>query len=222
MVMLVEILFLLLIIIIVLLFLLFLKSWHLHITLKNDDLVYDFIINIKFLIVKIIFELIKDSKVLKIQLSLFSKTINIIKIDLNKKRSKDDLDTEQVNEDVEKSNTFSKLIHLYPLLVDAKDELMHIIVLITKMITFTDSYAIINLGLSDNNLTIKFCTLLWSLTAPLYPLGFKLLLTPEINQLTFKSDINIKFDIKLFNLLKITYMILKTGKLRKIVNFIRE
>lgn len=221
MVMFIEILSLLLIIIVVLFSLLFLKSWYVHLIFKNDDLHHEFFIQINFLIFQIIFELTEDPRILDLQLKIFSKTLNIKKIVLTKTESEDKLETEEPkNEDSEEVGVYSKLNQLYPLLYDSKQELMQIIFLITKMVTFIESYAIINLGLSDNNLTIKFCILLWSLSAPLYPMGCRLLLTPEINQLKFKSDVNIKFKIKLFNLLKISYVIFKTKKLREIVELL--
>ena len=218
--MLIELLFLLLIIIVVLLSLLFLKSWHVHIIFKSDDLNHDSIIQINFLIFQFLIRLTEKPILLEIQLNILSKNLILKEILFNEDSSKEEVNEETTNDDEDDKDINNKLIQLYPLLKDAQYELMHIIKLITKMVTFNESYAIINLGLSDNNLTIKICTLFWSLTAPLYPLGLKLILTPEINKIKFKSDINVKFDIKLFNLLKIAYTILKSKKLRNLIKFL--
>lgn len=215
--MIMEILLALLFIIFVFLFLIFLKSWHIHIIFKNDNLDYSFNVKINFLFVNLLFFTVEKLVYLRLQLTLFSKTLNVFEFKLNDKKTEEV--TEEKSTESEKG-IFDKIKQVFPLLNDSKVELYNIVKLIVKMVKFDESYIILNMGLLDNNLTINFCTLLWTLFAPLYPLNLKLYLTPEINKLSVKSDINVKFDVFLSNMLKILVFILKRKNLRSILKVI--
>lgn len=218
--MLVELLIVLLIIIIVLLFLLFIKSWHIHIIFKNDNLDYDLYVVVSFLILGITIKIIDKPINILFQLNINSKTYDIKNIEINSNQSDDGEETDKTpNDESEEKKLFQKLSGSYELLYDARKDLAHIVKLLVQMITFKYSFARINIGLMDNNLTIKFCNLLWALTAPLYPLNFRVILTPEINRLLFKSDVDIKMDLRLLNLLKILFNIVKRRKLRNLINY---
>lgn len=218
--MLIELLIVLLIIIIVLLFLLFIKSWHIHIIFKNDNLDYDLYVVVSFLILGITIKIIDKPVNILFQLNINSKTYDIKNIEINSNQSDDGEETDKTpNDESEEKKLFQKLSGSYELLYDARKDLAHIVKLLVQMITFKYSFARINIGLMDNNLTIKFCNLLWALTAPLYPLNFRVILTPEINRLLVKSDVDIKMDLRLLNLLKILFNIVKRRKLRNLINY---
>ena len=158
-----------------------------------------------------------------LQVAISSKAYDLVKFNLNDKKSDESeenySDDEDNNED-KTSDIFPKIKEICPILFESKEDLFHIVNLIIKMVKFDESYAIINLGLADNNLTIKFCNLLWALSAPLYPLKFRLHLTPEINKLMIRTDINIKFNIRLLNILKIIIFIIRKRNLINIIKII--
>lgn len=216
MVMIIEILLVLLLIVLVFLFLIFLKSWHIHIIFKNDNLEYLCNVILNFLFVNLLFFTLEKSVYLKIQFTLFSKTLNIIEFKLN------DNKTEETNEEIstEDEDIFEKIKQIIPLLNDSKQDLFSIINLFVKMVKFDESYVFLNLGLLDDNLTINLCTLLWTLSAPLYPLNFKLYLTPEINKFLIKSDVNVKFDLCLLNIIKIMLFISRRKNIQNIIKII--
>ncbi len=217
--MIIKLLLVLLIIFIAFLFLIFFKSWHIHIIFKNENLDYFYRIIIKFLLFNIaVFTVEKRVHVL-LQITLFSKTIKVFEYKLKDKSSDsaENESTESTEEESSDEENIEKIKNNYSLFYDAKKDLLSIVQLLVKMVKFDESWLIMNLGLKDNNLTIKFCTLLWTLFAPLYPLGLKLILTPEINKSIIKTDMNIKFDIFLFNILKILFLIIRRKKLREIM-----
>lgn len=211
--MIIEILLVILFILALSLFLIFLKTWHIHIILKNNNLDYSFDIKINFLFFNIFLFTIEKIVYLKFQASFFSKTLDIFELKLNDEKSEEIENTSSENEE----GTFDKIKQVLPLLDDSKGDLYYIIKLIIKMVKFDESYVILNMGLLENDLTIKLCTLLWALAAPLYPLNFKLYLTPEMNKFLVKSDVNVKFDILLFNLIKILFYILRRDRLRELI-----
>lgn len=211
--MIIEILLVILFILALSLFLIFLKTWHIHIILKNNNLDYSFDIKINFLFFNIFLFTIEKIVYLKLQASFFSKTLDIFELKLNDEKSEEIENTSSENEE----GTFDKIKQVLPLLDDSKGDLYYIIKLIIKMVKFDESYVILNMGLLENDLTIKLCTLLWALAAPLYPLNFKLYLTPEMNKFLVKSDVNVKFDILLFNLIKILFYILRRDRLRELI-----
>lgn len=216
--MIIEILLVILFILALSLFLIFLKTWHIHIILKNNNLDYSFDIKINFLFFNIFLFTIEKIVYLKLQASFFSKTLDIFELKLNDEKSEEIENTSSENEE----GTFDKIKQILSLLDDSKGDLYYIIKLIIKMVKFDESYVILNMGLLENDLTIKLCTLLWALAAPLYPLNFKLYLTPEMNKFLVKSDVNVKFDILLFNLIKILFYILRRDRLRELIKVLTQ
>lgn len=216
--MIIEILLVILFILVLSFFLIFLKTWHIHIILKNNNLDYSFDIKINFLFFNIFLFTIEKIVYLKLQASFFSKTLDIFELKLNDEKSEEIENTSSENEE----GTFDKIKQILSLLDDSKGDLYYIIKLIIKMVKFDESYVILNMGLLENDLTIKLCTLLWALAAPLYPLNFKLYLTPEMNKLLVKSDVNVKFDILLLNLIKILFYVLRRDRLRELIKVLTQ
>lgn len=223
--MIIKLLLALLIIFIVFLFLIFFKSWHIHIIFKNENSDYFYRIIINFLIFGFTFFEREEINYVKVQINILSKTVNLFDIKLNDQTSDSSQeDTEKSVEDNPSENNSEdeysiseKIKEAYPLIYDERNSLYSIIKLLVKMLKFDESWVVMNLGLSDNNLTIKICSLLWTLSAPLYPAGLKLYLTPEINNSLIKTDINVKFDILLLNLLKILFFVVRRKKLMDII-----
>ncbi len=216
--MLIELLLLLLVILIVLFFLIFFKTWHIHIIFKNNNLDYSFNVHINFLFLNLLFYSLEETNCLDINIVLFSKTLKVFNIKFNHKESEEEY--EENSEDTGNDNTLNKIKQLLPLLEKSKEDLYDVIKLLVDLISFDESYVIMNLGLQDNNMTIKFCSFLWALFAPLYSLNFKLYLTPEINKLMLKSNINLKFSVCLKNLLKIIILVLRRENLQNIIRFV--
>ena len=221
--MLTEFLLILLIIIVVIFFLIFFKRWNIHITFKNYEENYYFFFKINIYFINVVIMLVDNQIQFLLQVAISSKAYDLVKFNLNDKKSDESeenySDDEDNNED-KTSDIFPKIKEICPILFESKEDLFHIVNLIIKMVKFDESYAIINLGLADNNLTIKFCNLLWALSAPLYPLKFRLHLTPEINKLMIRPDINIKFNIRLLNILKIIIFIIRKRNLINIIKII--
>lgn len=223
--MIIKFLLALLIIFIVFLFLIFFKSWHIHISFKNENSDYFYRIIINFLIFGLTFFEREEINYVKVQINILSKTLNLFDIKLNDQTSDSSPDdTEKSVEDNQSENNSEdeysiseKIKEAYPLIYDERNSLYSIIKLLVKMLKFDESWVVMNLGLSDNNLTIKICSLLWTLSAPLYPAGLKLYLTPEINNSLIKTDINVKFDILLLNLLKILFFVVRRKKLMDVI-----
>ena len=225
--MIIELLLVLLILLVVLLFLIFFKSWHIHIIFKNNNADYFYRIVISFLIFNLIFFTRDEIGYLKVQIAIFSKTLDLFDIKLNdgkedssqedssKEESQQGIENNQSEENsTEEDDLLDKITEAYPLLYDERNNLYSIIKMLVRMLKFDESWITMNLGLSDNNLTIKICSLLWTLSAPLYPVGLKVYLTPEINKTLIKTDTNVKFDVLLFNILKILSLVVQRKKLR--------
>lgn len=226
--MIIELLLTLLIIFIVFLFLIFFKSWHIHIIFKNDNLDYFYRIIINFLLFNISIFTVENILHVLLKINILSKSVKVFEYQSDD-RSSDSGEIKEDNPDEDSSDsqsddegTVDEVKKIYQLFHDAKDDLYSVVKLLVKMLKFDESYLIMNLGLSDNNMTIKFCTLLWTLFAPLYTVGFKLYLTPEINRAVIKTDANVKFDVYLFNLLRILFLIIRRKQLRDIIQFFRK
>ncbi|WP_323735405.1 DUF2953 domain-containing protein [Methanosphaera sp. ISO3-F5] len=216
-----EILIILLIIIVILVFLLFFKTWHLHILFKNHDLDYILSVTIIFLFIQIEISEINSNPTIGISIKLFSKVKQLHSTKIESNTETDELPEEKTEQNTN-TNTkdYTKIKKISQLLLDSKYELYHIIQLITGMIKFNYSKINMDLGLGDNNLTIKICNLIWTISAPLYPLNFHLLLTPHINETIIKTDCDINFNIKLVNVLKIGIIIIKNKKLIMVIKTI--
>lgn len=222
--MLIEILVIILIIIVLTIFLLFFKSWNVYIIFKNDNLNYLLSLIVRFLFIKVSIKKDNLSTDATFYLNIRSHSKKLFKKNFKNDEENDEENVEENIETDEDSqddeSLFIKIKELCPLLFDAREELCGVVLLIIDIIKFKKSTAKINLGLKDNNLTIKLCNLIWMLSAPLYPLKFQVLLTPEINTLILKSDMKISFDMRLLNLIKIVYLFISNKKLRNIVKSI--
>ncbi len=224
-----EIIIVFLIIIMVIIFLLFFKSWYIHVTFKNYNLDYNLSLIVNYLIFQM--TLTKQSLTTIIfNLNIFSHTIKIYELELKSNNNEDensekDSKSSHQTEHEEKQNINDKEQQLYKikeiceLLFASREDLYKIVILAMQIIKFKNSNVLMKLGLSDNNLTIKFCNLLWSLTSPLYPLHFYFTLTPQINTLNLESEANITLNMKLFNTLKILLIIVKN---RNLINVIKK
>lgn len=229
MVMVIEIIFTLFVILLVFFFLLLIKPWHLHIIFKNNNLEYNYFAFLKILIFSIFIRYVNSRLILDFKLNFFSHTFNLFKTNINEKESEENLNSDSEekensskgSEEKEKTNNelLLKIKELYPLLIQSKEDLMDLINVIIKIVKFNESSSIINLGVLDNNLTIKICTIIWALTAPLYSLNFRVFLTPEIDKIIIKTDSNIEFDIFFINILKIAYIIITREHLRNLIKF---
>lgn len=219
MVMVIEILLILLIILLVFFFLLLFIPWHLHIIFKNNNLKYDYFALIRFLIFCITVRYLNGLIILELKVHFFSNTFKIFKKNVNEIKSEDEEEIEYSENEKNYEDILLEVKEVYSLLNQSKEDLMDIIKVIVKIVKFDESFSIINLGVSDNNLTIKICNILWTLTAPLYALNFRVLLTPEIDNLILKTDSNIKFNIFLIKLLKIIYLFITRKHLRNLIKY---
>lgn len=217
--MLIEILIILLIIIVALLFLIFFNTWHLHILFKSHNLDYSLSLKLKFLFIQIIINKITTDATIIINLKVSTKEKQLFSKQLNS-QTNNNIEEESKNTSGGQKELFSKIKEIYPYLYDSKEELYNIIKSMISIVSFNNSCIHLSLGLGDNNTTIKLCSLIWALTAPLYPLQFQLVLTPQINKAILKSRGDITIDIKLKNLLKIMYYVLKIRNLREIIKII--
>lgn len=210
--MLVEIMIILLIIIIALLIFLIIKPLDIHILIQNNNLDYLAQIFLSFLLINFYLYSENSKFNLSINFNLLSKEYHIFSHEINS----DEKSNEQESSDDENSAIY-KIEKMYPEIIDAKEDLFELVYSLKDLCKFKESNIFINLGLSNNNITIKFCTLLWSIFAPLYPLNCRLFLTPEINKKVVKSDMDIHFQIFLKNIFKILFIILKRKKLHNLL-----
>lgn len=220
--MIVEILIILLIIIISIFIFLLIKPLDIHVIIQNNNLDYFAQLFVSILLINI-YLYSKNSKLnLSIKIKLFSKEYQLFSREINsdEEDSIEEVSDEKIdeNDSLDDDNSMiNKIEKIYPELVEAKKDLFEVIYSLKDLCKFKESNIYINLGLSNNNFTIKFCTLLWSIFAPLYPLNCRLFLTPEINKRIVKSDININFQIFLRNIVKIIIMVLKRKNLRNLL-----
>ncbi len=213
--MLFEILIILFFILIVLILILIFKNIHIYLNFKNNNLEYIGFIEIDYLIFKIKINIKDQTLILKINIKNHEFNIKTF----NLKKDKDDKTEvqEKPEEDTEKSIQ-EKIKNIYPSLKKALPDLIEIITYLPNLSKFNKSNVVLNFGLKDNFLTIKICSIIWALTAPLYPVGFELLLTPEINQFVIKSDVNVSVEIINLHIFK---FIIKLLRKRNIINLIK-
>lgn len=207
-----EILIVFLIIFVVLFFILILKPVHIYLLFKNKNLAHDGVLYINYLLLEL--ELIFDKKILLIKLKLNQRKIILKKINLNDKKLINNFSDNSQEDNKFNIQTFREILSL---MNDSFSEILEIVYLLTKICKFKKSFAMINLGLKDNNLTIKICNVIWAITTPFYPLGVEVILIPEINNYLIKSDIEISFDIVIINILKVLLKIFKSTNLRNIL-----
>ncbi len=237
-----EILLVIVIILVLIVVLITFKQIHVYIRFKNDNRSYDGEVHIDYLIIKGYIDL--KNLLLKINLELFKRSIPIRTINLRRnpdeeQESSDDQVQETIDEQVrvtkdkqvqehsdekedlelrEKLDDFKdELTKFYDLLIDARDDIFDLIKPITKVSKFQESIINLSMGLGDNNRTIKVCNNIWIASAILYPCNIKIFLTPEINNVTLKSDINVSFTISILNMLRLVFIMLTKKNLRNLL-----
>ena len=212
----VELLIIFLIIIILPLIFLLFKPLDIHIILQNDNLDYSAKVNINFLFFNFLILYENSEAKYLFNLYLFSKKYSVYSFNFDLENN----ETEDDTNDFDETDIFKKIEEILPKIDDAKEDIFELVYLLKEVCKFKNSEIYVNLGLSDNNLTIKCCNLLWSIFAPLYVLDCRLLLTPEINKLILKTDLNIRLKIFLRNILKIIFTIIVTKSLNDLVRAI--
>jgi len=223
----VKILFLFIIFLIALLLIIFSESVHISITLKNNNLSYFGVINIKYYFFQIIFDIKSRQLTMLINSKFLTKKITTITQDTSSDEtdSDDDSHEDDPSKDVsEESNeeddvNLNKIKQLLKLIYDSKRDIMDLIISVIKLISFKNSYILMNLGLGDNNLTIKTCNKLWAITAPFYTIGLQTILTPQLNETILKSEVNIFLEVELLKILKLIKKVLFNKNIRNIILF---
>jgi len=223
----VKILFLFIIFLIALLLIIFSESVHISITLKNNNLSYFGVINIKYYFFQIIFDIKSRQLTMLINSKFLTKKITTITQDNSSDEtdSDDDSHEDDPSKDVsEESNeeddvNLNKIKQLLKLIYDSKRDIMDLIISVIKLISFKNSYILMNLGLGDNNLTIKTCNTLWAITAPFYTIGLQTILTPQLNETILKSEVNIFLEVELLKILKLIKKVLFNKNIRNIILF---
>lgn len=224
--MLVKLLFLLLIILIVIFLIIFSESIHVSVIFNYLNNSMDGQIIIKYYFINYIKDFNNNVTKLVISTRLFSKEFvlnnNEEESESTSENNSDDKEREDENSEIssEKGN-FKNILNLikryYPDISVLKQDIIEIIVSFKDIFFIDDNYLNINLGLTDNNLTIKICTFLWSLSAIFYPMGLNILIKPIINETKLEVQSNLKFDISLLLVLKILFKILFNIKLIKLL-----
>lgn len=219
--MLLELLIIICIILLVIFLLLFLLPLHVSVRIKNNNLDYNLNIILKILLIKTLLTINPNDKNLAINLQIFNKQFKLYSKDLDQDdelTEENDLeDEEPKDEDTEEETKLIENIkEKINLIIVSKDEIISIIKYLFKLIQFHESLVNVNLGLGDNNLTIKTCNTLLTIFTPLYALNIKVFIIPAINEACIRSDAEISFKIYLINLLKIIITVFKSENLRNL------
>ena len=218
----VKILFLVAIILIALLIIIFSESLHVSVTLKNNNFSFFGVINIKYYFLQIAYDINSRQISLLINSKYFTKKITTkTKDNSPDKTDSDDDSSKDDNEDINEDNDadLNKIKQLFKLIYNSKKDVLELIVLIINLISFKNSYILMNLGLGDNNLTIKTCNKIWAITAPLYAVGLQTILTPQLNETILKTELNILFEVELLKILKLIKEIVLNKNIRTIILF---
>lgn len=218
----VKILFLVAIILIALLIIIFSESLHVSVTLKNNNFSFFGVINIKYYFLQIAYDINSRQISLLINSKYFTKKITTkTKDNSPDKTDSDDDSSKDDNEDINEEDDadLNKLKQLFKLIYNSKKDVLELIVLIINLISFKNSYILMNLGLGDNNLTIKTCNKIWAITAPLYAVGLQTILTPQLNETILKTELNILFEVELLKILKLIKEIVLNKNIRTIILF---
>lgn len=217
----VKILFLIVIILIALLLIIFSESLYISVALKNNNLSYLGVISIKYYFLQVVFDIKTRQINLLITSKYFTKEIytrsigeSSENISTGDESSDDDSDSTEMDD--EHKYDIKELIKL---LNNAKREILQTVALIIDSVSFKNSYILMNLGLGDNNLTIKTCNKIWAITAPFYTIGLQTILTPELNKTILKTESNILFEIGLLKIFKLIIKVLSNKNLRQIIEF---
>lgn len=219
--MLLELLIIICIILLVIFLLLFLLPLHVSVRIKNNNLDYNLNIILKILLIKTLLTINPNDKNLAINLQIFNKQFKLYSKDLDQDdelTEENDLeDEEPKDEDTEEETKLIENIkEKINLIIASKDEIISIIKYLFNLIQFHESLVNVNLGLGDNNLTIKTCNTLLTIFTPLYALNIKVFIIPAINEACIRSDAEISFKIYLINLFKIIITVFKSENLRNL------
>lgn len=219
--MLLELLIIICIILLVIFLLLFLLPLHVSVRMKNNNLDYHLNIILKILLLKTLLTINQNDKKLAIKLQIFNKQFKLYSKDLNQNNEQtgeQDLEDEEPKDDdsEEETKLLENIKEKINLIIVSKDEIISIIKYLFKLIQFHESLVNVNLGLGDNNLTIKICNTLLTIFTPFYALNIKVFIIPAINEVCIRTDAEISFKIYLINLLKIIITVLKSENLRNL------
>lgn len=228
--MLFELLMIFFIIIIVSVLIIIFSKIHVDIIFKNSNSNFDGLITINCHIFQIKYNLKKQLLEINLHLKNKTKTLKIINTkkqdEINKsensnadKTQQDETDKSE-NPDADETQQDDKDIDIKQLLKDvsnAKVDILEIIAYIPKIIKFNNAKIQLNLGLADDELTTKATAIIYSIGAVLYPAGLYIELIPVYGEFKIKSDMDIKFDIIIFNCLKLIVKIIRKPKLRKLI-----
>lgn len=219
--MLLELLIIVCIILLVIFLLLFLLPLHVSVRMKNNNLDYHLNIILKILLLKTLLTINQNDKKLAIKLQIFNKQFKLYSKDLNQNNEQTeekDLEDEEPKDDdsEEETKLLENIKEKINLIIVSKDEIISIIKYLFKLIQFHESLVNVNLGLGDNNLTIKTCNTLLTIFTPFYALNIKVFIIPAINEVCIRTDAEISFKIYLINLLKIIITVLKSENLRNL------
>ena len=210
--MLFELLMVFLIIIIVSVLILIFSKIHIDILFKNSNSNFNGLITINYLIVQIKYDLKKQQ--LKINLHLKNKTKTIKIINTNKQDETDKSENSNTDETQQDDKEIKQLLKDVS---NAKVDILEIVAYIPKIIKFNNAKIQLNLGLADSELTTKVTAIIYSIGAVLYPAGLYIELIPVYGEFRIKSNMDIKFDIVIFNCLKLIVKIIRKPKLRKLI-----
>lgn len=219
--MLLELLIIICIILLVIFLLLFLLPLHVSVRMKNNNLDYHLNIIFKILLLKTLLTINQNDKKLAIKLQIFNKQFKLYSKDLNQNNEQTeekDLEDEEPKDDdsEEETKLLENIKEKINLIIVSKDEIISIIKYLFKLIQFHESLVNVNLGLGDNNLTIKTCNTILTIFTPFYALNIKVFIIPAINEVCIRTDAEISFKIYLINLLKIIITVLKSENLRNL------
>ena len=212
--MLFELLMVFLIIIIVSVLILIFSKIHIDILFKNSNSNFNGLITINYLIVQIKYDLKKQQ--LKINLHLKNKTKTIKIINTNKQDETDKSENSNTDE-TQQDDKDKQIKQLLKDVSNAKVDILEIVAYIPKIIKFNNAKIQLNLGLADSELTTKVTAIIYSIGAVLYPAGLYIELIPVYGEFRIKSNMDIKFDIVIFNCLKLIVKIIRKPKLRKLI-----
>ncbi|WP_304122990.1 hypothetical protein [Methanosphaera cuniculi] len=244
--MLFELLMIFLIIIIVSVLIIIFSKIHVDIIFKNSNSNFDGLITINCHIFQIKYNLKKQLLEINLHLKNKTKTLKIINTkkqdetdksensnadktqqdetdkseNLDADKTQQDETDKSENPDADETQQDDKDIDIKQLLKDvsnAKVDILEIIAYIPKIIKFNNAKIQLNLGLADDELTTKATAIIYSIGAVLYPAGLYIELIPVYGEFKIKSDMDIKFDIIIFNCLKLIVKIIRKPKLRKLI-----
>lgn len=212
--MLFELLMVFLIIIIISILIAIFSNIYVDVLFKNSNSNFNGVITINYLMVQIKYNL--EKQLLKINLHLKNKTKTLKVIDIQKQDEADKSENSNTDEKQQDAKDM-EIKQLLKDILNAKVDIFEIIAYIPKIIKFDNAKIQLNLGLADSELTTKVSAIIYSIGAVLYPAGLYIELIPVYGEFKIKSGMNIKFNIIIFNCLKLIIKIIRKSKLRKLI-----